>query len=229
MKVVAVFAVMVSVLCFASLGQAAPIDLATLLLNGGFDDDNSHSHWIATSPSVKFTSDSPQVNPVIYPGAPLEPPTPDGDLNFIGILNPDHLDVAGRLVQTAMGAFAIGSSFVVTVCATRGHLRDVPPTPGEDVFTPNVGKPSPQVRVQFFGWKAGVTPVVDAATDNWNRTPTFKSAPLPFTAWDDSGVWACQLFSFGPTAKAFAYVALGISGINHRAGTYVAFDIVPTP
>ena len=125
--------------------------------------------------------------------------------------------------------FPIGSSIVVTVCGARGHLLDDFPGPGEDVFSPNVGKPSPQLRVQFLGWKAGPTPVVDAATDNWNRTPALKSVSTPFTAWARSGRWACQSFSFGPTTKLLAYVALGISGINHRAGTYVAFDIVPTP
>ena len=105
-----------------------------------------------------------------------------------------------------------------------------PRTPASDDFSPNVGKPSPQLRVQFLGWKAGIPPVVDPTTDNWNRTPTFKSAVLQFTRWADSGEWACQLFSSGAIIdKSLAYIALGISGINHRAGTYVAFDIVPSP
>jgi hypothetical protein len=221
-------AVMLSVLCFASLVQAATFDLATLLGNSGFEDGGSHAQWTATSPNSNFTVDSPEVNPVIYPNSPLEPP-PAGELKFVGIVNPGHEDVAGRLVQTVAGTFPNGSSFVVTVCGTRGHLRNAPPNPGQDVFSPNVGKPSPQLRVQFFGWKEGSTPVVDATTDNWNRTPTFKSAAVSFTAWTHSGMWACQSFSFGPTTKPLVYVALGISGINHRAGTYVAFDVVPTP
>jgi len=221
--------VLLLVLCVAPVVQAAPIDVTTRLGNSGFEDDDTHSQWIVTSPNSNFTLEAPEVNPQIYPNNPLEAPTAGGGFNFIGILNPAHEDVAGRLVQTFTGTFPVGSSFVVTVCATRGHLLDDPPDPGEDVFSPNVGKPSPQVRVQFLGWKAGGIPVVNPLTDNWNRTPTFKSASAPFTAWAASGVWACQLFSFGPTTKALAYGALGISGINHRAGTYVAFDVVPTP
>ena len=55
------------------------------------------------------------------------------DSKFIGILNPDHEDVAGRLVQVVAiaGPFPNGSSFVVTVCGTRGHLLDDPPDAGE--------------------------------------------------------------------------------------------------
>src|SRR5688500_18549456 len=115
-----VFAVMLSVCCLASVVQAAPIDLATHLSNGGFEDDDSDPHtcsnmapeaaacvpWTVTSPSSNFTFDAPAVNPVIYPNSPLglEPP-PGGGHNFVGILNPVHNDVAGRLVQMVTRAF----------------------------------------------------------------------------------------------------------------------------
>jgi hypothetical protein len=125
----------------------------------------------------------------------------------------------------------------VNICATRGHLLPDPPDPGDDPFTScrsgDFGLPCPEVKVQLFAWKAGGTPVI-GSNDNWSRTPTFHSSPLPFTDWanngNNAGEWACQLFTFHYDKPPVAtYVALSISGLNHRDATYVAFDCVPGP
>ena len=89
---VGVFAVILSVVCLASVVQAAPIDLATHLINSGFEDDGSDSHtcwnmppdeaacvpWTVTSPGSNFTFDAPEINPAIYPNSPLGLAPPPG-------------------------------------------------------------------------------------------------------------------------------------------------------
>src|SRR5262249_15342258 len=177
--------VVLAVLCWTAPVTAATVQLASLagFCNPGFEDDLDHSCWTATVPNLNYSTTFPEVNPVIYPNNPLQ--AADGN-NFIGILNDDDSDVAGKLVHDAvLGSFPTGTKFEITVCATRGHLRDDPPSPGADPFFPLVGSPSPEVRVQFFAWKAGTAPSINL-NNNWTRAPTYKTSALQYTAWRNS-------------------------------------------
>jgi hypothetical protein len=241
MKIGRLFVALLTVFCWTSLAQAQ-VDLFTVLSNPGFEDDNPgdtvHNGWTVTLPNGNFKSDACETNPVIYPNDPLEAPGFPLNLNFIGVVNAGDLNIACKLVHNATanpGSWPTGTVFNVEVCATRGHLLPDPPTTAADDpfdFCKNVtfGTPCPEVNVQFFVWKAGGTPTINSS-DNWSRTPTQKSASLPFTAWDPvAGQWACQKFTFTYTNPLVGkFVSVSVSGLNHRHDTYVAFDIVEDP
>jgi hypothetical protein len=68
-------------------------------------------------------------------------------------------------------------------------------------------------------------PVVNPETDNWSRTPNAVMSRA-FSAWPASGSWASQTFQFVIGVDQ-QYVALALTGKNHTAASYVAFDVAP--
>ena len=48
-------------------GAAAQVDLGDVLGNSGFENDLVHSEWTATTPSMNYQLEAPEVNPTIEP------------------------------------------------------------------------------------------------------------------------------------------------------------------
>ena len=208
---------LITVLSFILIGTAiAQVDLGEVLENSGFEEDLEHSQWTATVKSTRYRAEAPVVNPVIVPknaSMPLEAPSGD---HFIGVENPDGDDINGRLVHDAVaGVFAPGTVFEVTVWANRGRLNTA--------STAAFGNSPSEVTLQFFGWGPGQVPVVNPHTDDWSRRPSV-TLKRSFTQWAPNGEWAAQLVQF-VTPKALAYIALAVTGQNHKDVSYVAFDL----
>lgn len=206
----------VSLLSVNAIGAQA-IDLATILGNSGFEDDVLADQWTATKKNTNYRLDAPELDPVIVPKGendPLEAPAGD---RFIGVLNPGDDDINGRLVHDAVeGPFRSGPEFTITLFGNRGRLSGAP-SPG----FPNT--PS-ELTLQFFGWKAGSFPFVDPSSDNWSRTPAVLLSQS-FTKWAANGDWAVQIFKF-TSNQTLQYISLAVTGKNHNAASYVAFDIL---
>jgi hypothetical protein len=213
MKPINTGALVVAALCVTSPADAA-VDLATLLGNSGFEADLVHSQWTTTSPNSNFLLDAPQVNPEIVPKNETHELVAPVGANFVGILNPYDENVEGKVVHEAVpGDFKVGTVFRITIWANRGRLGGAS----------NAGSLTSEVLVQFYGWGAGEKPMIDQSTDNWSRRPSVKII-RKFTNWRPTGGdWASQVFRF-VTTKALKYVTLGITGMNHKQSSYVAFD-----
>lgn len=205
-------------------------DLAAILGNSGFEDDSLADQplepgeqvpdWTATKKSTNYRLDAPVLDPIIRPKGendPLEAPAGD---RFIGVLNPGDDDINGRLVHDVVaGPFPAGTTFTITLFGNRGRLSGAP-----SPLFPNV--PS-ELTLQFFGWKAGGFPFVDPSSDNWSRTPTVVLS-RSFTKWAANGDWAFETFQFAPN-QTLQYISLAVTGKNHKAASYVAFDICRRP
>jgi hypothetical protein len=190
--------------------------VASLLSNGGFEDNPAHSQWIATKPNKIYNTKAPVVNPVIAPKGKTDSLQAPAGSNFVGILNPKDQDMSGKLVHTAVaGSSPKGTVFEVTVFANRGRLAGAKTA----LFDTS---PS-EVLVQFFGWGAGSLPTINPNTDNWSRRPGVVQRQV-FTNWAANGEWASQTFQF-VTDRNLSYISLSIAGMNHKNASYVAFDV----
>lgn len=197
----------------------ADLDLSEVLSNAGFEDDLDHSGWTATLKNDNYSFDAAEVNPAIVPFGQTDPLEAPAGLNFVGVLNPADDDINGRLVHEAVaGSFPAGTAFTVTVFASRGRL----PAAGTAAF--GSATAASEATLQFFAWTAGGHPVVNPATDDWSRRPKFTIRRV-FSAWAANGEWGSQTFQFTVTAPV-EYVSLAVTGKNHKAASYVAFDIL---
>jgi hypothetical protein len=201
---------------------APVIDLADVLGNISFEDDLFADQWTATIKSSTYRLDAPTINPVIIPNGAVEPlnaPVGAGD-NFVGVLNPADDDINGRLVHDAVsGPFPAGTAFTVTVFGNRGRLTSAP--------TPLFPSAPSELTLQFFGWKAGTFPFVDPSSDNWSRTPAIVISRR-FANWAANGEWASETFTFTIT-QTLQFISVAVTGKNHKAASYVAFDVLALP
>lgn len=197
----------------------AAVDLSGILGNLGFEDDVHLTGWTVTLKNGNYTFDAVQVNPAIVPFGQAEPlAAPDGE-HFVGVANPADGDVNGRVVhEPVFGPFPAGTVFTVTVLASRGRLA------GAGTATFPSAKAASELSLQFFAWAAGSLPAVNPSTDDWSRKPKVTVRSV-FTAWAAPGAWAAQTFQFAVPVEV-AYVSLALTAKNHRAASYVAFDIV---
>jgi hypothetical protein len=218
-KIWALAFTVVALLSVNAIGDQV-IDLAAILGNSGFEDDSLADQWTATKKSTNYRLDAPVLDPIIVPkGAnyPLEAPV---GYRFIGVQNPGDDDINGRLVHDVVaGPFPADKTFTITLFGNRGRLSGAP-----SPLFPNV--PS-ELTLQFFGWKVGAYPFVDPSSDNWSRTPTVVLS-RSFTNWAANGEWAVQTFQFSPK-QTLQYISLSVTVKNHKASSYVAFDILPPP
>ena len=204
-----------AVLCGASAAGAQPacIDLCSVLPNCGFD--SGFAGWTCTQPNGNYRCPPPAGPELDVPGAIV--PGPDGA--FVGVLNPDDGDVAGKLVHDTeeLPYTPQGTCFQVTVWANRGRLPGAPAA-----FT---GAAS-QVLVRFFGWTDGSRPVIDPTTDDWSRRPNAMSCSLvfPFPKVGSEGQWLSQALQCTVTQE-LSFVSLSIAGVNHSHDSYAAFDL----
>ena len=197
--------------------RAAEVNLAVLLGNSGFEDDLDHSHWVSTKKSTNYLLDAPLVSPLIVPKGEMAPLLAPAGNHFVGVLNPADSDINGRLVHDPVaGVFLSGTTFTATVFANRGRLSTAPTALFESA-------PS-EVTLQFFGWRAGGMPVVDPASDNWDRTPAV-TINRSFTSWGPNGEWASQTLLF-PINTELRYISLSLTAKNHKRASYAAFDLV---
>ena len=216
-KVWALAFTVVALLSVNAIG-AQVIDLAAILGNSGFEDDSLADQWTATKKSTNYRLDAPVLDPVIVPKGKNEPLEAPAGYRFIGVSNPGDDDVNGRLVHDVVaGPFLAGTRFTITLFGNRGRLSGAP-----SPLFPNV--PS-ELTLQFFGWKVGGYPFVDPSSDHWSRTPTIVVS-RSFTNWAANGDWAVQTFPF-TIDQTLQYISLSVTGKNHKAASYVAFDILP--
>ena len=111
--------------------------------------------------------------------------------------------------------FPAGTVFHVTVWANRGRLQGA--------RGPEFESQPSEVSVQFFGWGAGNTPVVNPNTDNWSRTTSVNlSTRLP--TGRPMAYGPSQTFEF-VTPKDLSYVSLALTGKNHIKASYAALDL----
>ena len=214
----------------AAPATAITVDLALVLGNSGYETGTS-AQWTSTRPNSLYLVTVP-IDPVINP---LDPCCSNGTLlpqlvapvgsHFAGVPNPTlNNDLNGKLAHDALStSFASGTEFQVTVWANRGRLD----SNGNLVSNfPNLNA-APELNVQLRGWGAGSLPTVDAATDNWSRSPQQTQTQM-FSNWGSPGAWTSQTFSF-TNSVAWEYISLSISGLNHNHDQYVAWDIAPIP
>ena len=226
-----VFIVVSGIFAPLSSASAAVIDLTTVFSNSSYESGTTA--WTATKPNANYQSLGTNfgVNPTILPldpccsnGTTLPQLTAPVGSNFIGVLNPDDADLAGKLAHTAVsGTFLSTDTYQVTVWANLGRLGD---GNTNSIFT----SAPPTLNVQLRSWIAGAVPTVAPATDSWSRSPT-TTTTLAFTNWGSPGIWTSQTFLFTLPANR-AYLSLGIAGLNHSHDSYVAWDVgtpVPEP
>ena len=209
---------------------AVTIDLALVLGNSGYEAGTT-AQWTATMPNTQYISPVP-VNPSIQP---LDPCCTNGTLlptlvapvgsHFVGVAtDPDTVDEKGKLVHTALAqSFAADTIFQVTVWANRGRLNTNGNTNSAMPAAP------PILSVALYGWGAGATPTVTAATDNWSRTRSYNNSQS-YANYGTPGQWTSQTFSWAP-GIALSYISLGITGQNQNHDQYIAWDlsVVPEP
>lgn len=196
----------------------SPVNLCTVLANGGFSQ--GLQFWDCSEPNNNYRCQPEQNAPT--PNVPASAiPGPDGP--FIGVLNPNDEDIAGKVVhdpQLRSPVDPVGTCYQAHLTVNRGRLSD--PT---KLFT----GAAPTVHVRIQGWRPltpppGPTPVLDPEEDVWSRRPTAMNCQLPFTNYAAPGFWSgiqtLQCFATQPVA----YVSLSISGVNHSHDSYVAFD-----
>jgi hypothetical protein len=216
-KVRALSFIVVALLSVNAMGGQV-IDLAAILGNSGFEDGSLADQWTATKKSTNYRLDAPVLDPIIVPKGENDPLEAPAGYSFIGVSNPGDDDINGRLVHDVVaGPFPADTTFTITLFGNRGRLSGAP-----SPLFPNV--PS-ELTLQFFGWKTGGYPFVDPSSDNWSRTPTVVVS-RPFSNWAANGKWAVQTFHFTPN-QTLQYISLSVTVKNHKASSYVAFDILP--
>jgi hypothetical protein len=195
------------------------VDLPAILANAGFEDDLHLTGWTVTLKNGNYAFDAAQVSPDVVPFGHATPLLAPAGQHFVGVLNPADGDVNGRVVhEPVAGSYPTGTVFTVTVLANRGRLAAA----GSAAFP--TARTASELTLQFFAWSAGAVPAVNPSTDDWSRKPKFILRAV-FTDWAENGAWAAQTFHFTVTVPV-AYVSLAVTGKNHRAASYVAFDIL---
>jgi len=194
------------------------IDLCQVLTNGGFE--LGLQSWKCSEPNDNYRCPPEQGAPT--PDVPATAiPGPDG--HFIGVLNPNDEDIAGKVVhdpQARNPVDPVGTCFGARLLVNRGRLSD--PT---KLFT----SAAPTVHLRIQGWRPltpppGPAPVLDPDEDVWSRRPTAMNCQFSFTNYAAPGAWSGPQ-NFQCTAQQpVAWVSLGISGVNHSHDSYVAFD-----
>src|SRR5689334_4219532 len=85
-------------LCCGS-AHAALIDLGAILANSGYEDDLTHSQWVATLPNSNYLLTSPVVNETLIPYGSATPISAPVGSNFVGVRNDGDNDINGKLVH----------------------------------------------------------------------------------------------------------------------------------
>ncbi len=193
------------------------VDLCQVLANGGFAQ--GLQFWQCSEPNNNYRcppepgAPTPNVPAFIIPG-------PDG--GFIGVLNPNDEDIAGKVVHNPqLRNDQAGTCYRAHILVNRGRLSN-PVLP----FT----SAAPTVHLRIQGWRPltpppGPAPVLDPEEDVWSRRPTAMNCQFSFTNYAAPGQWTANPQTFTCVAQQpVAYVSLSISGVNHRHDSYVAFD-----
>ena len=166
----------------------AQVDLATVLENGGFEDDVLADQWTATKKSTNYRLDAPELDPVIVPKGENDPLEAPAEIASSACsIRATTTSTAGSCTTQwrAPSARARCSRSPCSAIAAASRARRVPRFPNWP----------PELTLQFFGWKAGSFPFVDPSSDNWSRTPAVLLSQS-FTKWAANGDWAVQIFKF---------------------------------
>jgi hypothetical protein len=215
-----------------AFSPAHAVDVATLFPNIGFENGNL-TGWTLTLVNTDYVSTlTPPVNPSIDPADAGNNPTtltaPVG-VYFTGLMRVGDVgaDLKYKLAHDAIAInVPTGTVFTVTVRANRGRLEpfDTPVSTAD-------------VLVRIFGWTAGATPTVTAATDNWSRSISWNPAAqsFDFTGVTD-GSWGQRTLTFDPAAAGvnaanIKFLSISLAGRTNNHDQYIALDIgdAPTP